>query len=267
MINNNILHTYVVLAYKESAYLEECIKSVLNQDFKSQVLVATSTPNDYINNMAKKYNLDVVVNPNPGKGIGYDFDFAVNAAKTKLVTVAHQDDIYDKDYSLKIVESFVKNPDSLIIFSDYYEIRNSKKVATNTNLKIKRILLTPLRIGIGKKSKFIKRSAIRIGNAICCPAVTFVKENIPYDDYFACELKCNIDWYAWERLSRQRGAFVFINKKLMGHRVHEDSTTTEIIGESIRTQEDLILLKKFWPNSIAKIINNYYKNAEKSNKV
>ena len=88
------MHTFVVLAYKESEYLEKCIKSVLNQKYKSKVLIATSTPNDYIYDLAKKYNLEVIVNPNPGKGIGYDFDFAISCGKTDLVTVAHQDDIF-----------------------------------------------------------------------------------------------------------------------------------------------------------------------------
>ncbi|MFR2769325.1 MAG: glycosyltransferase family A protein [Thomasclavelia sp.] len=37
------MHTYVVLAYKQSKYLEECIKSVLNQKFPSKVIIATST--------------------------------------------------------------------------------------------------------------------------------------------------------------------------------------------------------------------------------
>ena len=66
-------HTFVVLAYKESEYLEECIKSVLNQKYKSKVLIATSTPNKFINNIAKKYSLDVIEN-NGAKGIGNDFD-------------------------------------------------------------------------------------------------------------------------------------------------------------------------------------------------
>ena len=44
------MHTYVVLAYKESSYLEECIKSVLNQKYKSNVVIATSTPNKFIKN-------------------------------------------------------------------------------------------------------------------------------------------------------------------------------------------------------------------------
>ena len=54
------LHTFVVLAYKESKYLETCIKSVLNQKYRSDVVIATSTPNDYINSLANKYNLEVI---------------------------------------------------------------------------------------------------------------------------------------------------------------------------------------------------------------
>ena len=63
------MHTYVVLAYKESEYLEECIKSVLNQKYPSKVVVATSTPNEFIQNIVRKYSLEIIVNPNPGRGI------------------------------------------------------------------------------------------------------------------------------------------------------------------------------------------------------
>ena len=34
------IHTFVVLAYKESVYLEECIKSVVNQKYNSKVVIA-----------------------------------------------------------------------------------------------------------------------------------------------------------------------------------------------------------------------------------
>ena len=113
--------------------------------------------------------------------------------------------------------------------------------------------------------KFIKRCALRLGNAICCPAVTFVTNNTPKEK-FACDLKCNIDWYCWEKLSKKKGYFIFIPKKLMGHRIHEESTTTEIIGERIRTKEDYLMLCKFWPKKIAKFINKFYVKAENSNK-
>ena len=125
------MHTFVVLAYKESSYLEECIKSVLNQKYPSKVVIATSTPNQYIENIADKYSLAIKVNPNPGKGIGYDFDFAVSCGETELTTVAHQDDIYDYEYSDCIVKAYLKNPNSLIVFSDYYEIRDKGNVYSN----------------------------------------------------------------------------------------------------------------------------------------
>ena len=257
------IHTFVVLAYKESTYLEDCIKSVLNQKYRSEVMIATSTPNKYIKSLAKKYELPIVINT--GKtGIGADFDFAISCGKTKLVTIAHQDDIYDYDYSYEIVKKYNKNTNSIIVFPDYYEIKGNKKVYTNLNLKRKRILLTSLRFG--GKTRFSKRFCLRFGNAICCPSVTFNKDKItlPLFDY---PLKCDIDWHAWETLSKTNGDFSFINKSLMGHRVHEKSTTTEIINENIRTKEDFEILKRFWPKSIAKIINHFYKNSEKSNKI
>lgn len=259
------MHTYVVLAYKESEYLEKCIKSVCNQKYKSKVVIATSTPNNYIYGLANKYNLEVIINPNPGMGIGYDFDFALSCGKTELVTIAHQDDIYDFDYSYNMVRMYKKYPKSVILFSDYYEIRNENKVSSNTNLKIKRILLFPLRVKFLSAFKFWKRFVIRFGNAISCPAVTFVKNNISTNDVFKCNFVCDVDWFAWEKLSLLKGNFLFVNKKLMGHRVHEESTTTEIINERVRTKEDFVMFQKFWPRCISKLINRFYVKAEESN--
>lgn len=259
------MHTFVVLAYKESQYLEKCIKSVLNQKYNSKVIIATSSPNKFIQNMANKYSLEVKINPNSGKGIGYDFDFAISCGKTELTTVAHQDDVYDYEYSYEIVEAYKKNKKSLIVFSDYYEIRNTKEVYKNTNLQIKRILLFPQRSKILSSTKFGKRLSLRFGCPICCPAVTFVKKNINDKDIFKCSFLCNVDWYAWEKLSRKKGKFTFVNKSLMGHRVHEESTTTEIINDRIRTKEDLIMFDKFWPHFVSKFINKFYVKAEDSN--
>ena len=96
----NSLHTFVILAYKESPFLESCLKSVVSQN--SSVIVATTTPNSYINNLAKKYKTDVVIGKHTT--IGGDFNFALNAANTPLVTIAHQDDIYDDGTSSMVSE-------------------------------------------------------------------------------------------------------------------------------------------------------------------
>lgn len=259
-------HTFVVLAYKESKDLERCINSVLNQSVKTNVVIATSTPNKYIERIAKKYKLDIITNNSKEKGIGIDFDFATNCVKSKLVTVAHQDDIYDYNYAEEVINLYNKYPDSLIIFTDYYEIKNGNKVFSNLNLKIKRILLFLLRFHKISNYKFIKRSAIRFGNGISCPAVTYVQENVPKTK-FDVKMKCDIDWYAWEKLSKLDGRFIYSPKKLMGHTISDETTTTEIINNGIRTKEDYEILKKFWPSWIAKIIAKLYKNSEKNNNI
>lgn len=256
------LHTFVVLAYKESAFLEDCIKSVINQRYRSNVLIATTTDNEYIREMAKKYNLKVVVGKHTN--IGGDFDFAVSVGNTELVTVAHQDDLYDYEYSYKVVEKYKEYKDSSIIFTDYYEIRDGKKVESNTNLKIKRAILLPLKNTKKCDRESRKRWAIKFGNSISCPAVTFVKNNCP-QKIFESEYKSNVDWLAWARLSKLKSRFTYIKDMLMGHRISEESTTTDIVKQGIRTKEDFEIYSMFWPKFIAKMITKAYKNSEKSN--
>lgn len=260
----DIIHTFVVLAYGESQYLEDCIKSVLNQRCKSNVIIATTTLNSHVKNLANKYKLEIVKGKHTN--IGGDFDFAKNAVSSKLVTIAHQDDLYFPDYSKSVLESYKKYPDSSIIFSDYCEIRGKDLVSNNKNLLIKRFMLFPLRMKTISGFKFVKRLSIRFGDSICCPAVTFATDFVP-DKIFESDLKCNIDWLAWEKLSKCKGKFIFINKKLMGHRISEDSTTSEIINKGIRTKEDLFIYKKFWPSFIAKTIAKFYRKSEDSNRI
>lgn len=260
----NKLHTFVILAFQESPYLETCIKSTLNQAYHSQAIIATTTKNSHIAKLAKKYNLKIIEGKHTN--IGGDFDFAVHSANTPLVTVAHQDDIYEKNYSQEVINAYLKYPKSSIIFTDYFEIRKNQKTYTNLNLKIKRILLTPIHIKKTLKARYAKRFILKFGNSICCPAVTFVAKNCP-KDIFTSHFKCNCDWHAWEKLSNKKGAFTFIAKPLMGHRISEASTTTDIISQGIRTKEDYEIFRRFWPTPIAKLFTRIYQNSEKSNNI
>ena len=89
-VNTN--HTFAICAYKESPYLEECITSLMEQTVKSEIFIATSTPNKYIDDIAAKYNLKVYVNDGES-GITQDWNFAYSKVQTDYVTIAHQDDV------------------------------------------------------------------------------------------------------------------------------------------------------------------------------
>ena len=51
-------HTFVICAYKESEYLEECVKSLLNQSVKSNILMTTSTDNEENNNQVSNETVE-----------------------------------------------------------------------------------------------------------------------------------------------------------------------------------------------------------------
>ena len=253
----------MILAYGSSPYLEACIRSLLGQSMKSRICIATSRENEWITGLAKRYRIPVVVN-NGAHGITQDWNFAMGQADARYVTLAHQDDIYEKRYAERAVQALDRASDPLMYFSDYYEIRGNDRVMSNRNLRIKRLMLLPLCCEPLQNSRFIRRRILSFGSPICCPAVTYVKEALPsplFDDTF----RVAQDWETWERLSALKGAFVFDPKPLMGHRIHEGSTTTELIADETRSKEELNVLQRFWPKPVAGAIEHFYKKGQDSN--
>lgn len=103
-----------------------------------------------------------------------------------------------------------------------------------------------------------------MGNPVCCPSVTFNMEEMP-GKIFTVGMKSNVDWEAWEKLSRLKGGFLYNKNMLCFHRIHQDSTTSELIADNSRTQEDYYMFCKFWPKWIARILIHWYTDSQKSN--
>lgn len=258
-------HMFAVCAYKESPYLEKCILSLIHQSVKSNIIIVTSTPCEYIESIAKKYSIPYYINSGEG-GITQDWNYAYQCADSQYITIAHQDDIYEKDY-LKNVLMYIENAKRpLIFFSDYYEIREGKKVFSNRLLRIKRVMLVPLKFRGFQKSVWIRRRILSMGSPICCPSVTYCAGNLPsvvFKNHFrSCE-----DWEAWEMISKMHGEFLYCPKLLVGHRIHKDSETSSIIGDNKRTGEEYEMFRKFWPQFIARLLIKPYSLSQKSNDI
>lgn len=258
-------HTFIICAYKESPFLEECIKSILGQTARGHVMMTTSTPNEFIYNLGRKYGICVLVNRGQ-MGIAEDWNFAYEKCSTALLTLAHQDDIYAKDYLEILLDNINKSKKPLIAFTNYGELRNGVLVNSNVLLKIKRIMLFPLKFKKIWTNIFIRRKILSLGSPICCPSVLFVKTNLEAP-VFHSGMKSNIDWEAWEKISKYRGSFVYCSEKLMYHRIHDNSTTTEIVNEGQRRREDLEMFCKFWPKWFALIWEKIYQLSERSNRI
>lgn len=258
-------HTFVICAYQESPYLEECIQSLLNQTTPGRVLMVTSTYCEYIQKAADKYHLQLQVNTGE-HGIAGDWNFGYDQAETPLVTIAHQDDIYEPVYIERLLALINSSAHPLIAFTDYGELRDGHKVYHSQLLRIKRILLSPLRMKMLRRSKFIRRRSLSFGNGICCPSVMYVRHNLP-ELIFQTGYQSDLDWQAWERLSKLDGDFLYCAQRLLLHRIHSGSETSRIIGDNGRKSEDLRMFCKFWPLIIAKPLAKMYSRAEKNNEL
>lgn len=257
-------HTFSIIAYKDSVFLEECVKSLLNQTTKSNIIICTSTPSDFIKAIADKYTIKIFINSNQGMGIGVDWNFAYETAKTRYVTLVHQDDIYMPKYLEKVHVKAESIPDNLITFTNYIEIHNGKMVDYRLILFIKRLLLFPFWVLSKWDSPFVKKLILVLGNPVSCPSVMYNKSNLP-DFRFVENMKTNLDWEAWLRLSEKKGAFLFVSDKLVAHRIHNESETSNTIANDYRLKEDELMYQKIWGKNIASILIKIYKLSYKSN--
>lgn len=259
-------HTFAICAYKESPYLRECIISLKKQTIPTNIIMTTSTENDYIRNLADEYRIPLHVN-HGAAGIAGDWNFAYHCAETELVTLAHQDDRYEPEYAADMLDKLNRAVDPLIYFADYNELRDGELVEKSTMLKIKRLMLTPLRIKRFQGISFFKRMVLAFGNPVACWSVAYVKRNLP-KTVFVSEFRSNLDWEEWEKLSREKGEFVYSTSIGTCHRVHEDSETSNTIREgNIRAKEDYAMFLKFWPKWLAKFLMRFYIKGEKLNEV
>lgn len=256
-------HAFVICAYKESQYLEECILSLFHQNVKSRVLLVTSTPNAFIERMVAKYHLEYHINYGE-TGIAQDWNYGLKMAASPIVTIAHQDDIYEPAYVERILAAINEHKKPLIAFTDYGELRGSSKVTRNKLLQVKRLMLFALKSKCLQENQFIRKRILSLGSPICCPAVTMVLDNIE-GEVFTAHFRSDVDWQAWARIANQEGTFIYCDEILMYHRIHKDSETSKIISDNNRSKEDYEMFQMFWPKWIANILCKIYKKGEESN--
>ena len=265
-IRKMLKHTFVISAYKESPYLEACIQNLLKQTVKSEIIITTSTPSLFLEDLAKKYQLPYVVNQNGNTSIANDWNFALSQAKTQYVTIAHQDDVYDENYTKEFLINLEKHPNTLIAFSDYSDIVNGTIKKQSLNKLIKHLLLFPFMLKSAYKNKFIKKLILSFGSPICCPSVTYnieILTNFKFNNDYVVAL----DWLGWLQIANQDGKFLYINRDLVKHRIHQESETTVQLNNGKRTKEELTILTQIWGGFLGSIISKFYALGQKGNQV
>ncbi|PTR01626.1 glycosyl transferase family 2 [Mucilaginibacter yixingensis] len=259
------IHTFVIAAYGESAFLDECVRSLLAQRVRSDVLIATSTPNEHIKNIAQKYGLKLIVNPGSQQSIAADWNFAIASANTSWVTIAHQDDVYAVDYVEQLISAIEACPSQpLLFFTNYNDIVNGGIRRFSANAVVKRLLLYPFWFGKCISSAKTKQRLLHWGNPICCPSVAFNKELLG-NFKFSADYSCALDWLAWYQLAQQPGVFLYADKKLVSHRIHPENETSAQIKSGVRRHEEQQIFELMWGKRFARMIGKVYAMGHREN--
>ena len=251
--------SFVIPAYGDSPFLEDCVNSLLAQRISVNIVIATSTPNSTIRATAEKFQLPLIVNP-VRSTIADDWTFALSVVKkSSLVVLAHQDDLYSVDFAKEALDFYVRNKDIGIIFTDSYELIGTKLTSFNKREIVKKMLRALAFCGVDRiNTKIRYRLLLGFGCPIPCPSVVFsrrVCESFSFDSNFSV----NLDWAAWTQLAYLKSSMGYIRKPLLIHRVHDSAQTQAAIKDLSRSREDGLMFIQFWPKSIATILGFIYK--------
>lgn len=260
-------HTFAVPVYRAAPNLGALIRSLRAQtEQRSEILLTTSTPAPQLEEFARRHGLSLLINPQR-IDIATDWNFALAKARTELVTLAHQDDLFLPDYAARLIAALRRHPDALIAFSDYSEHTPLGARPANINLRIKRLLC---RRAFGARECLTEPSdklrLLSLGNPICCPSVMLNRAALE-EFSFPSGYQTNLDWMAWLELARRRGGFVYVRERLVSKGIHPWSETAATIANRAREREDRALFGAFWPAPVAAALAAVYKLGYRANQL
>jgi len=260
-------HTFAIPVYLAAPNLATLVKSLRAQaGDPSEILLATSTPSAELEAFAKRHALALHVNPQR-IDIAADWNFALSAAQTQFVTLAHQDDCFASPYVVRLSSALRRHPDGVLAFCDYLEHTPLGGRPTNINLRIKRALRQR---AFGRRECIAdtrdKVRLLSLGNPICCPSVMF-NRSLFADFRFPAGFQTNLDWMAWLELARQPGGFVYVREPLVSKGVHAGSETTATIANRAREREDRAIFDALWPRPVAAALASLYRLGYRANRL
>ena len=274
----NTIHAFVICAFGKSPYLENCIRSLLRQTAPSEIYIATSTPSEHIRRLARKYGLPLWVRQGES-GIRDDWLFAwrEGGKRKRLITIAHQDDCYCRDYAKTVLAMYERYPDMTLFCSDYVTLKTREsRMADGTYYPVqtricagdlvrlvKKLLRLPLRFRFYANRTWVKKSALIFGNSICCPSCTY-NSSLIGDHMFDSGYSFALDWENLLSLAERSGRFVCVEEPLIAYRVHSGAATKKCIEDHRREADEASMFRKLWPDWMASLLMRFYKQSYKA---
>ena len=253
-----VLHAFVIPCYGESSYLEACIQSLLKQKNPSPIYLCTATPNAFLKRISREYRLPLFVrNGEPSLARDWNFALEVGRKRAKLVTIAHQDDLYHEDYTKAVEHAYSLYPDASLIFTAVQDIDGMGQKLPNVAEKVKRILRLPYHFTHHTEKSLWKKLPLLFGNSISCSSCTYVTAHCRRL-LFKNDYRFITDWDAFLHLAEKEGRFLYIKKALLSYRRHEEAETRKQMKNKNRLKEEKEQFRKLHGKFLGGLLAKVY---------
>ena len=216
----------IMTSYNYASYIEEAIKSVINQTYSNwELIIIDDCSKDNSVEIIEKYvkqdsRIKLIIN-NKNLGLAASLKKAISYAQYDWLAFLESDDIFYPNALEEKIKILPLNPD--IVFSDVELFGASDAInAIEEHLKgIKKFYIDL------KESGFIENFRHIIPNINIIPTFScaMVKKSLLENCKFQSVCKTYLDFYLWAQLREAR--VYYIHKKLTHWRMHSDSYTNK----------------------------------------
>jgi len=212
--------TILLATYNGAKYIDECILSILNQDYKDfELLIIDDASSDETTRIINSYHdnrIRLICNA-VNIGLANSLNFGVSKSSFNLIARIDQDDVMYPERLSEIVEAFQRNNSSSMFFS-------SADIIDSAGSKFGIFTIS----GNRRKVKFM----LVFINPFIHSSAAFVKSNFSNSKIYASSTNYSPpeDFELWSRsILLDKKKFHVINKPLLKYRFTDDSYSRKSI--------------------------------------
>ena len=218
-VKNNPLVSIIVITYNQQSYIEECILSIINQDYQNiEIIISDDCSTDktakILNRLKKKYDDKIILNISSiNRGITSNSNSALKMCNGKYICFTGGDDIFFKSKIKKQIKWILQSPERVLCGHDAEIIDDKSHLVGKKFSDLKSI-----KEGRGPSK------IIRYGPPYPSSTILFRKSALPsygFDKY----IKFSSDWKLMIDLVYNDKIFGYIDGTFLKYRIHEANVT------------------------------------------
>ncbi len=233
-----------------AAHLEQALASWLaqtRQDF--DLLVVDDASDDDTVAIVRRVAGDrarLVVNT-PRRGLGANFAYAASLVRTPFFCLAHQDDVYDRDYLRTMLAALDAAPDAAFVHCAATAMDGDGNAIAAAAERFKHRLAQR---AVGASRQQLHELLWR-GNFVCCPSVLFRSDAYRRAGGFDATLSFALDWDLWFRVLGSGAPFATVLQPLVRYRRHGGNASRAATRTLLRFREEEHVLAEAHRRAVA----------------